>query len=171
MRLTHAIRDHIVDTEINKKFKSPKEELLKTIKAHVVAKIRASIPRLDSNLITDHWIKVSNEIECKGEMETEIDDFFYDNPLDDYLPIKWTAETHKVEIDSELEIYIARYRKIKEAEKDFRQKLRKIVYGFNSVKQLLEAVPEFRGYFSQDDAGKDLIPVAFVLEVRQLLVR
>ena len=173
MRLTNAIRDSIILKESNKKFNKELDRIADEIKKLVELDAAASIPKEINDAIKKYpelkdsgWISYTLKVNlnlASGNSKTEA----ISNPL----PFQRNRYGIEIKASKKLESLYEKEKNLKEQSAVFRSELRKIVYGFTSVKPLIKAMPEMEIYFKETNSNMALIPYEAINKIRKELVR
>lgn len=173
MKLTITMRDSVVERETDKKFREPIQKAEIAYKKSIEELVKKSIPNIPRDLILDGWIQQTDNVYVRGLLDR------HGNPADrcqsveiyNMYPVRIHSNGLEVDATPEIVELQKSLRKLEEEKKEFRSKMNKVMYAFNTVKQLLLSVPELESHFKTEIQVQTMavIPIDAINELRGML--
>lgn len=168
MKLSQAKKDHIEKEEVKRKFYDKFKHLDEKITSKINDLIKKSVPNyITDKLVESGYIKRSNLVRFSNINEDEHEEIFsalYNMSknvikkrrhssyitVDTHFPCN--KSNHDIKASKELINLLEKKAKLIEDREKFRSKIKAVLYSFNTDKQLLESIPEFKKYFTDSNA-------------------
>jgi hypothetical protein len=170
MRITNNLRESVTRSETDKKFKSLIDDVKKNILAECERLVKSHIAeypcKITDDLINNDFIQITNGVrlnDINGKRE------YFD--LYNYYPIQVHKSKFELVASPLLISLIETRNKLGAEEKKFRHNLNRVLYAFNTSKQLIAAIPELAHYFKDEQKaqGLSLIPIEDINKLRSQL--
>ena len=173
MRLTNAMRDSIVESEVRKKFNKDLLRVENILMKSIESEARVKTKCVSPSMIKTGYIHVSNSFELEGYNNRERKRIGINKGMNSSFPIKHGEYSHKIKPKGEILANIKVSRKIKKDVDEFKGDLRQVLYSYTTVAKLVISVPELKSYFKDTKKAQSmaLIPTETIKKVRKSLVK
>lgn len=166
MKLTNELRNKVITDEIAKKFHDKTSKLDKQIMEEIDRLARKEVPKWITEEIWDSgYLTTTHQYKIKG-----FDKNFLTLPHHLYyrIPSKNQYDTINITPTKKLENLLNKKKALNKEKSELKQNLTKVLFSFNTDKQLLENVPELKKYFPENKSTA-LIPLDTIKAVRAQL--
>lgn len=171
MRLTNAMRDTVVIRETNRLFddKQKKAQNAFTKELEKEVQVQHPFPEKHMGLVHDGWISTCNYARVKFPNSTDRHGTYF--TMNSSFPCKRFTDRFEVVPTAKLTSLNEEVEKLKNKRREFKNKISKIVYGFTTVKHVVENLPELKDHFQPEKKAESMVPVPVdqIKEVRKLL--
>lgn len=170
MRLTNAMRDTVSRRETDKKFedklKKANSDLIKEIEKEV--QLQHPYPH-SMDIVTDGWVSTCTYARIKFPNTTNRSESYFS--MNSSFPCKRFTDRFELSPTDKLTKLYSAHEELKAERLKFKNKLSSILYGFNTVKQCVENIPEIKNHFEPEKKAESMVPVPMdqIKEMRKLL--
>lgn len=163
MNLTISSRNSILDQECRNKFHDKISKAKDQFIDELENEIKKDIPKIPQDLIDSGYIKMS----CSVRVYNLTSHREYFNLKNSY-PCTNYENFDIQEPSAKIKKAYSSWQKTETDKGEFRKKLSRALYCFNTTKQLGENIPELAKYVAENK-NKDLIPLDLIKEIRREL--
>jgi hypothetical protein len=185
MRLTNQIRDNIVNQETSRIFSKKETDLIQKLINLCEDKVKSTLPNIPKGLIEAGYFCTSNKVKVKtsgvrmikkgstslkeNRQTIRLDgggDYVY---LQNYYPIPKYNNYFCIDGVRDINGIILALYELRHKIYEFKKKMYTALGSVNTSKQLIDLLPELKGYVSDEKSSKALIPSEQIKDLRSII--
>lgn len=183
MRLTNQIKDNIVNQETSRIFSKKETDLIQKLVNLCEDRVKSSIPNIPEDLVKAGYFCTSNKVKVSGvgltkegstslkgnRLTVRLEDNCTYTYLQNYYPIPRYNSYFCIDDVREINRTILALYELRHKIYEFKKKIYAALNSVSTSKQLIDLLPELKGYVSDEKSAKALIPSEQIKDLRSIL--